>query len=280
MGALESLQRARTDPNRRGATSLAEYSRLLNTDLQGFEADPGGGRMATGYAPSRMGEGPYGGGATSSLGRAAGPAAVDPDDAIDYHFKQAALERTQHDNTYENHRQDVLTSDMDRARDPGIQLYEDQRRRTRASGDAEAADTIAGDSFLRMEPFRRVEQRERRQNAEEMLPLNPAVLQSTYKREGVLDTNDARRDSAQIAADARVGASATSSLARAAGTQTFGDPAAETRVNGAIDAIRPNVPGQAQGKLLSPQDYQTLVEHFGGDERAALALMAQHGYRR
>jgi hypothetical protein len=197
-------------------------------------------------------------------------------DATDYQRKRAAYLRELDDDDWNR-------IDRMRANDPGIQLYDEQRVREKAAKDAEATDTMAADSFARMEPTRRMADWENEGRARRMLPYNPAVIQSEYKREGVLDTNDARRDAATSAATGRTGAAAINSLQRAAGTQTFGDPAAEARVGGAIEAIRPNVPGQTAATGAKPfpdEAWPDLLQRFGGDARAADAWLRQHGYAR
>lgn len=242
-------------------------------------ADAGGGRLGVVAAPSF-------GSPIDALRRASGPAPAPSHggdlDATGYQLGRASLERALNDNLFAKSAQQTAMNDADRARDPGLQSFDDARRHERMAGDVAAADRTAIDHFAGTESLRRAEQREKEQNAAGMLAYNPAVLQSEYKREGVLDTNDARRDVATSAAGARTGSSAMSSLARMAGTQTFGDPAADSRIKSATDLITPNVPGAANGlKQLPPEwDFNVLVEKFGGDAAQADEWLRHNGYRR
>lgn len=270
--AVDAFRRRRADP-RENPMGAFSYGNKLRDDLSRFEAE--GGEIG----PTQYAGAPFmgGGGATSSLRRAApSTSAFDgPDPVTAYQQQRANYEQGQSD------RQDETIA-RQRASDPGIQLYEDQRRRERVSGDVAASDKIAEDSYLRREPLTRMQDYDAEARARRMLPYNPAVIQSEYKREGVLDTNDARRDAAGAAAGARTGSAAINALARAGSAQTFGDPAAEARVGGAIDAIRPNVPGQspgAGGKTISATDFEDFVaQRFNGNRRAAEEAIRQHGY--
>jgi hypothetical protein len=277
--AVDAFSRRRADPRHNGS-SLSEYTRVLNADLDDLKR-AGGNATFGGYDSLDQEPSPVSSlrrtGTASPGGAPAGGGGAGYDPVTAYQAQRAEYEQSQSD------RQDANIARA-RANDPGIQLYEDQRRRQRAAGDVEAADTIATDSFARQEPVRRMQNYEAEQQAKRMLPYNPAVIQSDYKREGVLDTNDARRDAATSAAGARTGAAAINSLARVAGTQTLGDPAAETRVGGAIEAIRPNVPGQANDAGLKPLppewDFNRVLEKFGGDEKKATEWLRANGYRR
>lgn len=224
-----------------------------------------------------MPSGGAGMGPMASLRRAAG----NDFDATEYQMGRAALDRTLNDNFARKWQQRGALSDADRARDPMARDFEDNRQREQAEKDAATKDRITADSFDRLEGTRRMDQREKRMAAEEMLPYNAAVIQSRLKAEGVFDTNDARRDAATASAQARTGAAAMNSLARAAGTQTFGDPTMETRVTGAIDAIKPNVPGGDGLRQLPPEwDFNLVLEKFGGNEKQAEEWLRLSGYRR
>jgi hypothetical protein len=221
--------------------------------------------------------------ASSNLRRSTGLEPADGDfDATDYQLRRAALDRTLNDNFAAKWSQRTALSDADRARDPSLVKQDDQQQFDRSAAASTAADNNAIDHFARTESLRRADTREKVQTAAELLPYSPAYLQSQLKYEGTRDTNDARRDAAGMSADARTGSAAINSLGRLSGVQTYGDPEAEKRIKAGTDAILPNVPGQPppSTKVLSPEEYQAVLDHFGGDAQQAAAAMRQYGYRR
>ncbi len=221
--------------------------------------------------------------AASSLRRLSGVEPAEGDfDATDYQLKRAALDRTLNDNHYAKFSQQGALNDADRARDPNMLAFDQKNALDRKSSALAAGDNMEIDHFGRTESLRRAQHRENVQQASDLAPLAPSVMAANVRNEGVADTNDAKTLIARIAADGKIGGSALQALARAAGVQSFGDPVIEKRAGEATAAILPNVPGQPPPatKVLAPEEYQAVVEHFGGDEQQALALMRQLGYRR
>lgn len=218
-------------------------------------------------------------GPMASLRRAAAEPAFD---ATEYQRDRAALDRDLNDNFARKWSQRGALNDADRARDPNLVDYDATRALQRKAAGVAADDQIEADSFARMEPIRRGQRYERVGEARDMADYHPGVVQSRLANERAFDTNDTRENVANTNKDARTGAAAINSLARAAGTQTFGDANAETRIQSAIGAIQPNVPGQATGlKPLPPEwSFDQLLLHFKGNEKAAEEWLRMNGYRR
>lgn len=271
-----------------------EYQRKQNEDLMlgrrapggvlthGFDALYGAGmrQAEAGNRLSTRGIGQESSAMPSAM-RSLRKAAEPEFDATGYQMDRAELDRTLNDNFARKWSQRDALADADRARDPMMQDYEAQRARERGAKDAEAKDTIAGDSFARMEPTRNLARRETRMQAEEMLPYNTKVLEAEQRGESARVAANARVQAAEASAQGRVGSSAMGALARAAGTQSFGDAGVEGRVNDAIGAIRPNVPsGDGLKPLPDEWDFTLILDKFNGNEKQADEWLRLNGYRR
>jgi hypothetical protein len=256
------------------ANSYREYQDKSNREgeIAGLRSELSGDgplRVGHSYAGTEFAMGP----ATQALQRRAQQDAdMAPGDNLDFYGRQAQVQGMQ--------------ANADTARTGALRAatIDDPVMRARRR-DLESADTVAGGRAAGMadaagylapgqDDARRTKLRDDEARRKALAPYDPAAIRG-----------DATRDAAQIAADSRLGvadrtagaresSAAINGLMRGASafTQT---PEQEARVAGAMDTVRPLIPGQRQAQIPSR------AGDFGGDNvltRAELeALSRQTG---